>query len=403
MRNILINDSKRMPLEKQPIEIVERKGVGHPDSMCDAIMDQVSVELSKAYLKEFGAILHHNTDKSLLVAGDVECRFGGGVVNEPMLLIFGDRATFSVGDKSIPVEDITIQTAKNWLKENIRFVYPEEHMKYQVELKHGSQGLTDIFKRETCMFGANDTSAAVGYAPLTRTENMVLTTERYVNSKEFKKRFPASGEDVKVMGYRNGNVLNLTVAMAFVDRYVESVKDYMRKKAEIQADVSKWTNKKADFDKVNVYINTLDVEDRGVDGIFLTVLGTCADGADSGQVGRGNKVNGVISLNRPIGTEAAAGKNPVSHVGKIYNALTHQIARKICDQVPEVAETCVWLLSQIGKPIDQPAIAAAQVVMNDGAVLDKKIQGRITEVIDAELATIEDFCEKLTYGKISVW
>ena len=403
MRNILINDSKRVPLEKQPIEIVERKGVGHPDSMCDAIMDQVSVELSKAYLKEFGAILHHNTDKSLLVAGDVECKFGGGVVNEPMLLIFGDRATFSVGEKSIPVEEITIQTAKNWMKENIRFVDPEEHMKYQVELKHGSQGLTDIFKRETCMFGANDTSAAVGYAPLTRTENMVLTTERYVNSKEFKKRFPVSGEDVKVMGYKNGNVLNLTVAMAFVDRYVDSVKDYMRKKAEIQADVQEWTNNKAMFDKVNVFINTLDVEDRGVDGIFLTVLGTCADGADSGQVGRGNKVNGVISLNRPIGTEAAAGKNPVSHVGKIYNALTHQIARKICDQVPEVAETCVWLLSQIGKPIDQPAIAAAQVVMNDGAVLDKKIQGRITEVIDAELATIEDFCEKLTYGKISVW
>ncbi len=403
MRNILVNDSKRVPLEKQPIEIVERKGVGHPDSMCDAIMDQVSVELSKAYLKEFGAILHHNTDKSLLVAGDVECKFGGGVVNEPMLLIFGDRATFSVGEKSIPVEEITIQTAKNWMKENIRFVDPEEHMKYQVELKHGSQGLTDIFKRETCMFGANDTSAAVGYAPLTRTENMVLTTERYVNSKEFKKWFPVSGEDVKVMGYKNGNVLNLTVAMAFVDRYVDSVKDYMHKKAEIQADVQEWANKKAMFDKVNVFINTLDVEDRGVDGIFLTVLGTCADGADSGQVGRGNKVNGVISLNRPIGTEAAAGKNPVSHVGKIYNALTHQIARKICDQVPEVAETCVWLLSQIGKPIDQPAIAAAQVVMNDGAVLDKKIQGRITEVIDAELATIEDFCEKLTYGKISVW
>jgi S-adenosylmethionine synthetase len=403
MRNILINDSKRVPLEKQPIEIVERKGVGHPDSMCDAIMDQVSVELSKAYLKEFGAILHHNTDKSLLVAGDVECKFGGGVVKEPMLLIFGDRATFSVGEKSIPVEEITIQTAKNWMKENIRFVDPEEHMKYQVELKHGSQGLTDIFKRETCMFGANDTSAAVGYAPLTRTENMVLTTERYVNSKEFKKRFPVSGEDVKVMGYKNGNVLNLTVAMAFVDRYVDSVKDYMHKKAEIQADVQEWANKKAKFDKVNVFINTLDVENRGVDGLFLTVLGTCADGADSGQVGRGNKVNGVISLNRPIGTEAAAGKNPVSHVGKIYNALTHQIARKICDQVPEVAETCVWLLSQIGKPIDQPAIAAAQVVMNDGAVLDKKIQGRITEVIDAELATIQDFCEKLTYGKISVW
>ena len=403
MRNILVNSSKQTPLEKQPVEIVERKGVGHPDSMCDAIMDQVSVELSKAYLKEFGAILHHNTDKSLLVAGDVECRFGGGIVKEPMLLIFGDRATFSANGKDIPVNEIAIQTAKTWLKENIRFVDPDKHMKYQIAIRPGSQGLTDIFKRETCMFGANDTSAAVGYAPMTRTENMVLDTERYVNSKEFKKRFPASGEDVKVMGYKNGNVLNLTIAMAFVDRFVESVKDYMRKKAEILADVQVWVDKRSTFDKVNVYINTLDVEGRGVDGIFLTVLGTCADGADSGQVGRGNKVNGVISLNRPIGTEAAAGKNPVSHVGKIYNALTHQIARKICDQVPEVAETCVWLLSQIGMPIDQPAIAAAQVVMNNGASLDSRIQGRITEVIDTELANIEDFCEKLTYGKISVW
>jgi len=402
MRNILVNGSKRTPLEKQRIEIVERKGVGHPDSMCDAIMDQVSVGLSKAYLEKFGTILHHNADKSLLVAGNVECKFGGGVVNDPMLLIFGDRATFEYNGESIPVEEIAIQTAKDWLRENLRFVDPEKHMKYQVELKPGSQGLTDIFKREACMIGANDTSAAVGYAPMTRTETMVLETERYVNSKEFKKRFPVSGEDVKVMGYKNGNVLTLTICNAFVDQFVSDAKDYMRKKAEIVADVQEFANAKNAFDKVNVYINTLDVDDRGVDGLFLTVLGTCADGADSGQVGRGNKVNGVISLNRPIGTEAAAGKNPVSHVGKIYNALTHQIARSICDEVPEVAETCVWLLSQIGKPIDQPAIAAAQVVMNDGCSLST-VQSRITEVIDAELAEIEDFCKKLTYGKISVW
>lgn len=398
----MVNGSKRTPLEKQQIEIVERKGVGHPDSMCDGIMDQVSVGLSKAYLEKFGTILHHNADKSLLVAGNVECKFGGGDVNDPMLLIFGDRATFEANGESIPVKEIAIQTAKDWLRENLRFVDPEEHMRYQVELKPGSQGLTDIFKRETCMMGANDTSAAVGYAPMTRTETMVLETERYVNSADFKKRFPEAGEDVKVMGYKNGDVLTLTIAMAFVDRFVDSEKDYMKKKTDIQADVQEFANDKGAFEKVNVYVNTLDVEGRGVDGIFLTVLGTCADGADSGQVGRGNKVNGVISLNRPIGTEAAAGKNPVSHVGKIYNALSHQIARSICDEVPEVAETCVWLLSQIGKPIDQPAIAAAQVVMNDGCSL-KSVQGRITEVIDAELATIENFCKKLAEGKISVW
>ena len=253
------------------------------------------------------------------------------------------------------------------------------------------------------MLGANDTSAAIGHAPMTSTENMVLNTERYINSKEFKKRFPEAGEDVKVMGYRNGNTLELTIAMAFVDRFVDNEKDYMKKKADIQADLQEFVDAKEAFEKVNVYINTLDVEGRGVDGVFLTVLGTCADGADSGQVGRGNKVNGVISLNRPIGTEAAAGKNPVSHVGKIYNTLSHQIARSVCNEVSDVEEAYVWLLSNIGKPIDQPAIAAAQVVMKNGATLDKKAQSRITEVIDKELAEIEDFCKKLIYGKISVW
>jgi S-adenosylmethionine synthetase len=403
MRNIIVNGSKRAPLEKQQIEIVERKGVGHPDSMCDAIMDQVSVGLSKAYLDKFGTVMHHNADKSLLAAGNVECRFGGGVVNDPMLLIFGDRATFEVNGEIIPVKEIAIKKAKEWVRENLRFVDPEEHMKYQVELKPGSQGLTDVFKRDMCIMGANDTSAAIGYAPMTRTENMVLGTERYVNSKEFKKRFPESGEDVKVMGYRNGNNLDLTIAMAFVDRFVDSERDYMRKKVDIQADLQKFVNAKGAFESINVYINTLDVEGRGVDGIFLTVLGTCADGADSGQVGRGNKINGVISLNRPIGTEAAAGKNPVSHVGKIYNTLSHQIARSVCNEVLDVEEAYVWLLSNIGKPIDQPAIAAAQVVMKEGATLDNKVQSRITDVIDKELAEIEDFCKKLTSGKISVW
>jgi len=176
----------------------------------------------------------------------------------------------------------------------------------------------------------------------------------------------------------------------------------MQKKNEIQSDLQSWVNKKGLFDRINVYFNTLDVEGRGEDGVYLTVLGTSADGADSGQVGRGNKVNGVISLNRPIGTEAAAGKNPVSHVGKIYNALSHKIAQNICESVPEVAEACVWLLSQIGKPIDQPAIAAAQVVMKDEIPI-KNVQNRIVEVIDSKLANIEDFCKELIYGKISVW
>ena len=401
MRNMLINGLNQTPVEKQKLEIVERKGLGHPDSICDAIMDQISVRLSGAYLEKFGAIMHHNADKSLLVAGEIETVFGGGSVKKPMLLIFGDRATFEANGVRLPIEEITVQTAKEWFKRNLRFVDPEKHVRYDVELQPGSSGLTDIFKRKGTLLGANDTSAAVGYAPMTKTETIVLETERYVNSQNFKKKFPASGEDVKVMGFRRGADLNITIAMAFVDRFVESEKDYFRKKTEVLEEIKNFVKDKAYFENVTVDLNTLDRKGRGIDGVYLTVLGTSADGADSGQVGRGNRVNGVIPLNRPVGSEAAAGKNPVSHVGKIYNLLTHKIANSIYKQVSGIEEVYMWLLSQIGKPIDQPAIAAAQVVMKTGNSF-KPLQKEIEEVVDTELENIEEFCRDLAHGKIPI-
>jgi len=400
-RNIVVEEFKQEPLEKQKLEVVERKGLGHPDFICDAILDRVSVELSKEYLKKFGAIMHHNADKSLLVAGEVETRFGGGEVKQPMLLIFGDRATKEVEGTKISVKDIAVHAAKNWVKENLRFVDPEKHMRYQVELRPGSAALTDIFKRKGRVFSANDTSAAVGYAPMTWTEQLVLKTERYINSNEFKKEFPESGEDVKVMGFRKNDEICLTVGMAFVDRFVESEDDYFRKKGDILEQLRTFVEGNFDVKKFTLDLNTLDVRGRGVGGVYLTVLGTSADGADSGQVGRGNRPNGVIPLNRHVGSEAAAGKNPVSHVGKIYNLLTHRIANEIYSQVSGLDEVYVWLVSQIGKPIDEPAIAVARVITRLGTKI-KSVRGKIAEVVDAELEQIDKFCMELAKGKIPI-
>ncbi|MEM3766383.1 MAG: methionine adenosyltransferase, partial [Candidatus Bathyarchaeia archaeon] len=131
------------------------------------------------------------------------------------------------------------------------------------------------------------------------------------------------------------------------------------------------------------------------------VLGTSADSGDSGQVGRGNRVNGLISLNRPFCSEAAAGKNPVSHVGKIYNVLTFRVAQHVYEEVPELEEVYIWLLSEIGRPIDQPAIAAAQVVMKDNSSIDK-VRNKIAAVLDYELENIDKFCLELAQGKISI-
>ena len=401
MRNIMVRELGQVPLEQQPMEIVERKGVGHPDSICDAMLNEISVALSKEYLKKFGSIMHHNIDKGLLVAGEVERRFGGGEVKKPILMVFGDRATFEVDQDPIPVVDITIGTAKNWFRNNMRFIDPDKHVKYQVELKRGSEALTDIFRRKGKFLGANDTSAAVGFAPLTKTERLVLETEKFLNSKDFKKRFPESGEDIKVMGLRKNHDYNLTVAMAFVDRFIDSENTYFKRKDEILEETKGFVKSKFGLKNVSIGLNTLDQKGRGIGGMYLTVLGTSADDGDCGQVGRGNRVNGIIPLNRPTCSEAAAGKNPVSHVGKIYNLLTYRIADKICQNVSGVREVYVWLLSQIGQPIDQPKVATAQLIMKKGKSL-KKVSGEVRETIETELANIDKFTEELVNQSIPV-
>jgi len=401
VRNILVDSLKQTPLELQKLEIVERKGLGHPDCICDHIMDRISVRLSQEYKKKLGFIMHHNIDKSLLAAGEAETRFGGGKLKKPMLLIVGDRATFKVGDVEIPVVDIAVKTAKEWFKNKLRFVDPEKHVRYQVELKPGHPELMDIFKRKGRVLGANDTSAAVGYAPMTRTEQIVLKTEKFVNSPEFKKRFPESGEDVKVMAFRKNKDLRLTISMALVDRYVKDEDDYFKKKAALSEEITRFVKDDTDFERATVDLNTLDVKGRGIEGVYLTVLGTSAEAGDSGQVGRGNRINGVIPLNRPFCSEAAAGKNPVSHVGKIYNTLTHKIASEIYNKVSGLEEVYIWLLSQIGKPIDQPAIAAAQVVMKGNNSFES-VKKHIEEVVNKQLENIDKFCTDLAQGKIPI-
>lgn len=398
--NLSIYELKESPI--QYFEVVERKGLGHPDTICDSIMNLCSVRLSLEYLKKAGVILHHNIDKALLAAGETETMFGGGKVIKPMSLIFGDRATYDFGNESIDVDGICISAAKEWFKDNLRFVNPEEHVRYQIELKRGSAALLDIFKRKEEVLGANDTSASVGYAPMSETEGIVLELERYLNSVDFKKDFPETGEDIKIMAVRDGKKLELTVAMAFVDNYVPSEEFYFRRKGEILKSMMNFIKPKT---KTNLYyetkLNRLDREGRGVDGVYLTVLGTSADGADCGQVGRGNKVNGVIPLNRPTGSEAAAGKNPVSHVGKIYNVLTHEMADKVYKNVPGLKEVYIWLISSIGQPINKPQKVTAEVVL-DGNTHLKDIEERIDDVVNHELEHINELCMRLARGEISV-
>jgi S-adenosylmethionine synthetase len=301
----------------------------------------------------------------------------------------------------VPVEEIVQNTTREWFRQNLPLVDPDRHLRYQVELKQGSQSLVDVFERGGGVVGANDTSAAVGFAPMTMTERIVLETDVFLNSGDFAKRHPEVGRGTKVMGVRRYEHLHLTVAAPFVDRFVESEAAYFRQKEEVRLETRSFVRSRTTFSQADVALNTADVRGRGVNGAYLTVLGTPADGADSGQVGRGNRVNGIIPLNRPTCSEAAAGKNPVNHVGKIYNFLTYRIANRIHAETPGVREAYVWLLSKIGQPIDQPKIASVQLLLTPGTALTE-VSGKVEELVSDELANIMEFSSELAHGRLSV-
>lgn len=397
MRNIIVSESRETPVGKQSIEMVERKGLGHPDFMADSIAEDFSRALCKDYLKRFGGLLHHNVDKLEVVGGETQPAFGGGKVIRPILIFFSGRATYKVNEEKIPLEEIAINAAKNWIRKNFRFLDPETNVRYLVETKGGAGNLTDVYKRQGSI-GANDTSLGSGYAPLTITEKIVLDTEKMINSKEFKNEFPVTGEDVKIMGLRNKDKVILTIATSFIDRFVKDSNDYVRQKKEVIEKISEHVSSYGL--EVEPCLNLLDKPERGINGCYLTVTGTSAEHGDDGAVGRGNRLNGLIPFNRPISMEASAGKNPLNHIGKIYNILAFRISDQIY-QLGNIEEVYVRILSQIGKPINDPLLAAVDIILKNGKLSD--IEKEVRGIVDKNLDDITKLTQDIIEGKVEMF
>ena len=397
----IVLESSRPPCEEEAVEIVERKGLGHPDTICDAVMESVSVALSQAYLKRCGRVLHFNADKGMLVAGQVACRFGGGAVLAPMRLVMGDRATFEWKQTQIPVREIAERTAYQWFKRHLPRIRPVKDLECQVELRPASEELRSVTERSREPV-ANDTSAAVGYAPLTPTERLVFQIERFLNGSSFKREFPDTGEDVKVLAVRTGRSVTVTVSMPFLSPLIRKESQYiMRKQSAARALKSFVKRKIGDRFSPEIFLNVLDRPGLGEMGAYLTLLGTSAEAGDSGEVGRGNRVCGIVSVHRPASAEAAAGKNPVAHVGKIYNVMAQVLAEDIQKRVQGVRGVTVSITSQIGKPISAPHIVAVEVNLNRGTTL-ASVAPQIGREVQAAFTHIQPFCRALTRGLYAV-
>jgi len=398
MRNIIIKELIQKPIEEQEVEIVERKGIGHPDSISDGIAESVSRALCHAYLENFGGILHHNTDEVQITAGESDPHFGGGEIIKPIDILLTGRGVSEFQGKKIGIDRIAIMAAKNYLKENIINLDVESSAVVECKIGHGSGDLVDVFGRDG-MPSSNDTSFGVGFAPFSETEKIVMEVEELLNSKSFKKKYPQVGEDIKVMGLRENSKIILTTAVAMVSKHVDGRDTYINVKEELKEIITDLAQNKTERE-VETFINTGDDNDSKTEkGYYLTVTGTSAEMGDDGSVGRGNRANGLITPNRPMSMEATSGKNPINHVGKIYNLLSNKMAEQITTEIEGINQIHIMILSQIGKPIDHPKAASAQIIVDEGyniASVHKEVEG----VMDSWLEDIGKITEMMVEGKI---
>jgi len=401
---IIIEQLKQKPVEELFTEVVERKGLGHPDHIIDSSAESVSLALSKYYMENFGTILHHNVDKGLLVGGRASPKFGGGRVEEPIYIIIAGRAVNEIiRDKEIirvPIGYLAVNAIRRYIKENFRFLDPDEHMIIDYKIRPGSMDLIKIFETGNTMPLCNDTSFGVCYAPLTSTEKLVLETERYLNSKKVKKELPEVGEDIKVMGLRRGGEIELTIAAAMISSLIPDLDHYLSVKEEVKRRIEDLASKITDL-SVKVKVNTGDQPDKNI--VYLTVTGTSAESGDDGNTGRGNRVNGLITPCRPMSMEATAGKNPVSHIGKLYNILAKITANEIYEEVEGIREVYVKILGQIGRPIDQPIHINVQTVLEPEYKLTSEMENEIKGIMREHLERIQEITKLILSRKVDIF
>jgi S-adenosylmethionine synthetase len=379
--------------EARPIELVERKGIGHPDTICDALAERFSLALSRFYVERFGAILHHNVDKVLLAGGASRPRFRGGEVVEPIEIYLAGRATRTVKGVEVPVEELAIASGRAFFREAFHLLDPERHVRFHCLVRPGSQELVDLFLRQsrTGTWMANDSSIGVGFAPLSRLEQSVLDIDRALGTSDR----PAVGEDTKILAIAQGGRTALTVACALCDRHVADLAAYEDEIGRLAARVAEGA-----ADGAEIAVNAADDRRRG--DVYLTVTGSSAEAGDDGEAGRGNRANGLITPGRPMTMESVAGKNPVSHVGKLYNLAARAIAGRVVREVPAAKAAECYLASRIGRPVAEPQLAHVRIAPRDGR-LPPGLERAVEPIVAAELARLDGLWRSLLDGTVKTF
>ena len=378
--------SPSVPPGLRPFEVVERKGLGHPDSVADGIAEAVSRELSQNYIRYHGRILHHNVDKVHLIAGCAITEFGTGTVVKRPRVIIGGRATFS---DEFEIEEIAEGAARAYVRGLCGNDIAGE-LDIEQRLGKTADGLEHVFDAPGAL--ANDTSFGVGFSPLSETERLVLVTESLMRAHS-KSEVSRIGKDIKIMAVRKGKEVDITIAVPVMAPFVDSAEEYN----DVLDDVT-GSMENGLFDYTSLTPRISINPERASGSYYLSATGYSWENGDDGAVGRGNRANGLITPGRSMSLEAIAGKNPVNHTGKIYNLLAIQIADRIAETYPGVDDVTATLVSEIGGRVDEPLLANVEI----SSAYDRGYLG-IHKIVCDSLAGVEDLQKRILSGSVRVF
>lgn len=359
MSDYLILDKITDLPSKRYLEIVERKGLGHPDTLADGMAEAISNAYSKYCLKHFGAIPHHNVDKTMIIGGQFDSTsFGKARMIEPIEIMLNGRMSTSFGNEQIDIASIQENAAKEYLRERIPLLessdlvflhHTNNYARYH-EWFH-PRSIDDLPELKNLY--AADTSISVGYWPLSLVERLTILLEQYINGVTKNPKFNYLGFDVKVMSVRTGSDISVTIAVPFISKYTPSAEYYFEKKRELTSQLLEYAYTVVGSSyKITVEINTQEKAAFAPKRVYMLAIGSCIEAGEEGVVGRGNQTNGLISTFRPHSMEAAYGKNPVYHSGKVYGYVTRELAKSIAEKFE--CECTVYSLCRNGEKLIPP-------------------------------------------------
>ena len=325
--------------ETKSFEIVERKGLGHPDTIADGLANIISIRYSKYCLQNFGAILHHNIDKVYVGGGMFLSEFGSTKMIEPIHVVVNGRMSNEFAGTKIDIVAIAVKAVHDYLRRILPCLNVEKHLDIVVNSTQNMpnmnnphwykpRGISDLPEFENLT--ANDTAICIAHTPMTVTERFAYRLETFFREENrLEPRFPDYGQDIKVMAVRENDLIDVTMCVPVMAGRIKNIREYYEKVHQIESVLQREASAglgSQTRSHVRIKVNPSKGEKPK---IYILGIGSCIEGGEEGLVGRGNDNNGVISIFRPHSVEVPHGKNLKYHAGRVLGYLTKRLADSI--------------------------------------------------------------------------